>query len=239
LRVDVVQRLRYWRWGYIGLALTPLVGVLILLGLTFQFQSPSIKYQRELTAVVFMLICAAGAILSIYPHGFSKILKRKSRDEAGEGYLGHHPTCGSFSTHVLRFRGKTFCSGCLGLAIGAATAIAFTVFSLFFESPVKPEYILFMGLALTVIGILQHAIDFDKPLLHSALNVSLVLGVGIVRVSVGQLNGGIIGDVYILAIALYIILARIQLSQNDHNTICRACGRTPCEYSYAVKARAS
>ena len=192
-----------------------------------------------MTAAAFVLICVAGAILSIYPQGLSNILKRKSRNEVGEGYLGHHPTCGSFSTHVLSFQGKTFCSGCLGLALGAATAIAFTVFSLFFEGPIKPEYILLMGLALTVAGILQYAIDFDKPLLHTVLNVSLVLGVGIVRVSVGQLNGGIIVDVYVLAIALYIILARIELSQNDHKTICRACGRTPCEYSYVAEARAS
>ena len=236
---DVIQRLRYWRGGYIGLALTPLVGVLILLGLTFQFQSPSIEYQRELTAAVFMLICVAGTILSVYPHGFSKIMKRKSRDEAGEGYLGHHPTCGSFSTHVLSSQGKTFCSGCLGLALGAFAAIVFTLFSLVFETSFKPEYLLFMGLALTVVGILQHALDFDKPLLHSALNASLVLGVGLVRVSVGQLNGGIIVDVYALAIVLYIILARIELSQNDHKVICEACGRTPCTYSYAMESRTS
>jgi hypothetical protein len=214
--------------------LTPLLGILILIGLTFQFKSPTMEYQRELTAAAFVLICAAGATLSVYPRWLSIILKKgKSRNEVGEGYLGHHPTCGSFSTHILRSYAGTFCAGCFGLALGALAAIIFTLSSLVFEIPIKPEYIFPIGLTLTVIGILQHALDFDKPLLHSILNVSLVLGVGLIRVGAGQLNGGIVVEVYALAIALYIILARIELSQHDHKMICDACGKKPCMFSYA------
>lgn len=234
MRSDVIQKLLYWREGCVGLALTPLVGILILIGLTFQFQSPTIGHQRELTAAAFVLICAVGATLSIYPHVLTQILRRENRrNEVGEGYLGHHPTCGSFSTHVLRSRWGTFCAGCLGLTLGALAAIVFTLSSLIFAIPLNPENVLTIGLVLTVIGILQHVLDFDKPILHGILNVSLVFGVGLIRVGVGQLNGGIVVDVYALAIALYIVLARIELSQNDHQTICEACGRKTCKHSYA------
>jgi hypothetical protein len=59
----------------------------------------------------------------------------------------------------------------------------------------------------------------------------LVLGVALARSAAQTLNGGVVVDVYALALTLYIILSRIEFSQKDHETICQACGN-PCERSY-------
>ena len=36
---------------------------------------------------------------------------------------GHHPSCGKFSAHIFRIRGKTFCAACIGLLLGGILAL--------------------------------------------------------------------------------------------------------------------
>ena len=90
-----------------------------------------------------------------------------------------------------------------------------------------------VGVVFIVLGVFQHSIDNDRPVIHSILNILLVIGVAFTRTAAHTINGGAIVDFYALVFTLYIILIRIELSQNDHFMICESC-ENPCEYSYST-----
>jgi protein-S-isoprenylcysteine O-methyltransferase Ste14 len=230
---EVFHALRGWRGGYLGLALTPLLGLAVLICLTYQHPSPKLNFQSEITTAIFLLICIVGAIAGLSPGKVSGLMMKKesTRNESGEGYRGHHPTCGAFATHVIDLGNSTYCSGCTGLIVGAMLAIIYTIFFIYFNVPIAADLAFTIGTALIVLGILQHLLDNDHPTIHTALNAMLVLGVALARSAAQTLNGGVVVDVYALALTLYIILSRIEFSQKDHETICQACGN-PCERSY-------
>ena len=74
--------------------------------------------------------------------------------------------------------------------------------------------------------------------LHLALNVALVTGVAVARIGANQLNGGIAVNAYALVLSLYLIVARIDLSRDDHETICGSCAEL-CDRSYAANRNLS
>ena len=94
------------------------------------------------------------------------------------------------------------------------------------------EVIFWVGFALTMVGILQHVLDLDNPIIHASLNAALVLGISMDRFAAESLNGGALVAVYTNALTLYLIIARIELSQNDHHLTCEDCMES-CKRSYA------
>jgi hypothetical protein len=91
---------------------------LVLAGLTYGYNTQSIPFQKEITAIVFVIICILGAIAGIYPRTFSRVFKHGeggARNEASDGYSGHHPDCENFLTHTLTIRSHRLCAGCTGL----------------------------------------------------------------------------------------------------------------------------
>jgi uncharacterized membrane protein len=155
----------------------------------------------------------------------------------GPGFFGHHPSCGRFDTHVLKFRGKVLCAGCTGLTIGAVAAATISLYALFYPIKEPALITLIVGVVLAGIGILQHALS-REPRVHLVLNVALVTGVAVARIGASQLNGGIAVDAYALTLSIYLIVARIDLSRDDHEAICGSCP-TPCERSYATNRNLS
>lgn len=217
--------------SYLPSYLTVLLAITILFYLTTQFRSKSFSYQREASAGVFSLICLLGIVAAIYPSRVRSLLRKGSIHQVGsEGHiLGHHPTCGSFTNHVLNVGDRVYCSGCLGLTIGALISVGYTIVSLFFIDSISGVGALFVvGLALIVIGILQHVIDGNNPMIHSVLNALLVFGVALARSAAQVMNDGIVLDAYFIALMFYIIQVRIELSQIDHSLVCAACQRFPC-----------
>jgi hypothetical protein len=55
----------------------------------------------------------------------------------------------------------------------------------------------------------------------------------VARIGANMLNGGILVDAYSLALSLYLIVARIDLSRDDHEAVCSSC-TVPCERSYVA-----
>jgi hypothetical protein len=209
--------------------------LVLLIGLSLSYSSPVLPFQREITALVFVTICTLGAIAGVYPSKILSLFREKNsarRDEAGPGYLGHHPSCGRFETHVIKIRGKVLCAGCTGLTIGAIAAVMMTLYTILLPIQTPALITLVMGVTLVTAGILQHALGRD-PRFHLALNVVLVTGVAVARIGANMLNRGIIVDAYSLALSLYLIVARIDLSRDDHEAVCSSC-TVPCERSYVA-----
>ena len=220
---------------YIYSVAPPLLGLVLLIGLSLSYYSPVFPFQREITALIFVTICIVGAIACVYPAKILSLFREKNptrRDEAGPGYLGHHPSCGRFKTHVIKIRGKVLCAGCTGLTIGAIAAVMVTLYTILLPIQTPALITLVIGVTLVTVGILQHALGRD-PRLHLALNVALVTGVALTRIGANLLNGGIVVDAYALALSLYLIVARIDLSKDDHEAVCGSCA-VPCKRSYVA-----
>lgn len=232
---DVIHTSAIWRGGYLKLAVIPLLGILLLAGLTYSYHGASIPNQKVLSASIFILICIVGIIAGVYPSkvsGLFRCVRRGIRDETGIGYQGHHPTCGRFISHVNNFGFRILCAGCLGMIIGGIFGIIVTLFSIFYGEILRGDVAFWGGFTLSIIGILQHSLDLNNPRLHTALNVALVIGVSVMRLGSEWLNDGLTVSLYSLALSLYLVLARIELSQLDHRLICEECNKDVCQYSY-------
>jgi hypothetical protein len=223
---------------YVASVAPSLIGLALLIGLSLGYPSQTLPLQSEIFTLVFIMICALGAVAGQYPSQIRRVYRRTpKRNEAGPGYIGHHPSCGRFDAHVIRFRGNVLCAGCTGLTLGAAAAVMVSLYALFYPIQASALITLIVGVALAAVGILQHALG-GEPRLHLTLNVALVTGVAVARVGANQLNGGIAVDAYALALSLYIIVTRIDLSRDDHETICGSCAES-CDRSYATNRNLS
>ena len=232
---EVSHAVSKWRGGYFARVLIPLISLVLLVGLTYGYKTQSIPFQKEITTIVFVIICILGAIAGIYPRKMSKLFEHGeagTRNEVGDGYSGHHPDCGHFLTHMLTFRSHRLCAGCTGLVSGAVLGVGFTLFIIPVKNTLLVEVIFWIGFALTIMGILQHTLDLGNPIIHAGLNAALVLGVSMARFAAESLNPGVIIAVYSVALTLYLVIARIELSQNDHRLVCGGCNES-CERSYA------
>jgi hypothetical protein len=218
-----------------------ILGLLLLIPLTFSYSGSRVPFQPQLVGGFFILICSVGAIMGVYP---SKVLAllgdyRMKADESdghsSRGSKGHHPPCGRFTTHTLSVAGRTICAGCTGLVLGAMIAIAGSLtYFLIGLSPTDPIIVFWLGFAFVTLGLLQHRIDLDNPLIHASLNVVFVLGAFLLEVGVDSINGSILANTYLLVITAYWIVARIALSEADHASICGRCGQEGCPFSFAA-----
>ncbi len=232
------QRENGGKGRYIVFVAPSLAGLALLIGLSIGYPSPTFPFQSEASALVFIVICVLGALAGQYPSRIRGLTsKTPRREEVGPGFFGHHPSCGRFDTHVLKFRGKVLCAGCTGLTIGAVAAATISLYALFYPIKEPALITLIVGVVLAGIGILQHALS-REPRVHLVLNVALVTGVAVARIGASQLNGGIAVDAYALTLSIYLIVARIDLSRDDHEAICGSCP-TPCERSYATNRNLS
>ena len=120
--------------------------------------------------------------------------------------------------------------------LGAMIAIVGSLVYFFIGlSPADPTIVFWLGFAFVPLGLLQHRIDLDDPLIHASLNIVLVLGAFLLEVGVDRINGSILAQTYLLAITTYWIVARVTLSEADHAFICRGCGQEGCPFSFATK----
>jgi protein-S-isoprenylcysteine O-methyltransferase Ste14 len=232
---EVTRAVFKWKGGYFTHVIIPLISLALLVGLTYGYRTQSIPFQKEVTAIAFVIICILGAIAGIYPRKKSKIFKHfegGTRNGAEDGYSGHHPDCSHFLKHTLTIRSHRHCAGCTGLVIGAVLGAGFTLVILLMKNTQLIEVIFWTGFALTIVGVLQHILNLGNPVIHAGLNAALVLGVSMARFAAESLNSGVIVAVYSIALTLYLVIARIELSQNDHRLICGGC-KESCERSYA------
>ena len=235
---ELAQRENGGKGRYIGSVAPSLAGLTLLIGLSLGYPSLIFPFQSEVSTLVFIVICVLGALAGQYPSQIRGLTsKTPRRDEVGPGFFGHHPSCGRFDTHVLKFRGKVLCAGCTGLTIGAVAAAMISLYALFYPIQAPALITLVIGVMLAGIGIIQYSLS-REPRIHLVLNVALVTGVAVARIGASQLNGGIAVDAYALALSIYLIIARIDLSSGDHEAICGSCPN-PCERSYVTNRNLS
>ncbi len=146
-------------------------------------------------------------------------------------WIGHHPDCENFRSHVLHFGEKALCSGCTGLALGAILGIILTVpyILLQVESSVPSDVLLslfFGGLTLTAIGFADIAFSLGGANLHGDFNFFLVLGFLFVVVAIHQLSGSVAFGLMSILVCFLWLDTRIQLSRFRHAETCKKCSES-------------
>jgi hypothetical protein len=225
---------------------TSLVGLCLLAAMVFTIppSETHLSWQGPIVGSLFVLICLSGIVAGISPSTCSGLIKSATRDgrqtaltsskqsEVKES-KGHHPDCGRFSTHTFQFRGRTYCAGCTGLIVGAVASIFGTIGYL----TLRPQFegiggmLFWLGFLGVALGLLQHNLPIvERSYTHLLLNVVFVFGAFLLLVGMMEMGSSLIIEAYFLVLALYWILTRVMLSQEEHQKTCDECGRTACGF---------
>ncbi len=208
---------------------------------------PSISIQQsQLVWFAFAAICIAGAIAGARPSSCSRASTTDTtshdRTEALGGAMngtqalsreGHHYSCDAYSQHVVSVRGRVYCAGCTGLAIGGLTAGAGSLLHLApgfsVGTGIFPFWFGFVGVA---VGLLQHPVyrilNVRNGFVRIAVNMMFVNGAFLILFGADQMASSLSMDVYILMIVLVWISTRVIMSRSEHSRICSECPKIPC-----------
>lgn len=226
---------------FIGLSL---IGLTVLAVSTFTASISIINFdmQKQLIGSIFASICILGIILGIFPSRCSRILHFRTKSDKKEqnesetttiGFVGHHPICGNFSAHILRFGSKTYCAGCTGLVLGAIISLlGISSYSfLDYDFGGNAALVFWVGFIAVVCGLLQyHLPDGNMGSIHLLFNVTFVLGALFLLIGIHEITRNFILEVYSLVLIVYWIMARIMTSQMKHRKICETCSLKSCSY---------
>lgn len=149
-----------------------------------------------------------------------------TRESHTRSRRGHHPDCGRFSDHVIRWRGRVLCAGCTGLAVGSATSIL--IMSLFIIiSPQFPasvwQWFLVLGLAMVGAKYLEPMVLRSTASVRLAFNALLVVGLLFVVLGAFQLTGNAIFGLLAIVLSFLFLDTRVQLSAIRHSKTCTGC----------------
>jgi hypothetical protein len=189
-------------------------------------------WRKPLVGSIFFLICAGGSLLAVTPRKCSmahetQMVRTLMDSDVKTGFPvtseGHHPNCGRFSAHTIRFRGTSYCAACTGLLIGGVVAMIATALYFFFG--LNSESISFPAIAVGQLGLGSGLIQFEfGSWTRSAANLMFVLGGSFMLIGVDQLVGSVFVDIYVTGLIVLWILTRVMISQWDHHRICISCG---------------
>jgi hypothetical protein len=179
----------------------------------------------------FILICAVGIVAGLSPRKCSKSfdshisnapLRKESKIISSVGSKAHHPACGRFSTHMIRFNRTSYCAACTGLISGASLAVATSALHFFFGFGIQGSSLLYV--AIGDLGLVLGFIQFTfKGWVRTAANAFFVLGSSLIVIEIDQQIGSFVVDLYVMCLVVFWIMTRIAISQWDHSRICLIC----------------
>ena len=118
-----------------------IIAAVLLLALAIFVPSETITiYDKLFVGGAFIGSCIFGISLAKNPgwlRRFTKHVKKSSNNKQSKkvemGYKGHHPDCGTFQSHTIVTKNKTYCAGCLGLTIGSLISIISIILYIFLD----------------------------------------------------------------------------------------------------------
>ena len=188
---------------------------------------------------LFILSCIYGFSLAMKPNWIKGPSTKHTAVKAGSTSKnkvnrirrGHHPVCSNFQNHTIQYNGKVSCAACLGLAIGCVISILLMVlYLIIFPSLSLTVFALMLsyGLIIIVFSYIETVIPQRTSTSHVASNILLVIGLFLVVAGVfGTSRNHLIGAFAVLLSFLWLD-TRVQLSQWNHEKICRDC-RNSCK----------
>jgi hypothetical protein len=201
----------------------------------------SIFWRKPLIGLIFSSICVLGILAVFTPNKCLRILDIGKKNTTlgsdsakvapnGTSYAlqGHHPTCGNFSAHIFRIKGKTFCAACVGLLFGGLSALASAAVYFFGDWQVAEHssLIVLLGIVGVSVGLFQ--IKF-KNIIRLFVNTIFVLGNLSILIGIDELIHSLFMDLFVVSLIIFWLFTRISLSQWDHERICSDCEIENCK----------
>ncbi len=220
-----------------------LLSITILAALALTTQPRNAQIHKQTISAAFGAICILGIIAGISPSRCNRLFPHfqataPTHTETGNtfqdkhriSYKGHHPDCGSFSSHVIQISGRTYCAGCAGLVVGAVIALAGTVFYVSWQnlSAQLVAVSFWAGLVGVALGLLQYELSVNRASVHFLLNVIFVAGALLLLIGINEMNGSLSLSIYFLLVILFLINARSTLSRLEHEKKCSICKAEDC-----------
>lgn len=193
-------------------------------------QTETSPLRTPLISATYTIICIAGIAAVFYPNKCrtqfqkpktSPNIEKKPTPEIP--FTGHHPNCENFKNNRITTRFSTYCAACTGLLIGAIIALAGVVlFSLGFFAGAGNLWVLTTGEGLMLAGLTQTR---TKGYTKTTINALFVVGSFISLVATDLAGQSLLIDAYVLALIVFMLWFRIQLSEWNNKRTCTTCGR--------------
>lgn len=188
------------------------------------------EIDRIIIALLFILISSFGFSIAIRPKWYKKKNKKDIKkfeiNNDKRNREGHHPSCEKFQKHVILIKNKKYCSGCVGLALGALFSIFLMIYYLIIienQSRINYQNIFFLGFIFIFFSFFESIIHKKNPIIHILSNILLITGFLLIIISTLENSGNLIyGLISILASFLF-LETRIQLSIFNHTKTCFKC----------------
>ena len=186
------------------------------------------SFDKFILSLIFIIICIIGFSVSIKPRWYKKIKKisynKKIRNKK-KIKVGHHPNCKSFRNHIIIIKNKKYCSGCIGLGIGAFFSIVLTIIYLLYAIRYENFYysIFIFGLFFIFSSFLESLLYNRNSKIHLLSNVLLIIGFNFIIISTLENSGNLIYAMIGLIAAFLFLETRIQISFFNHRNICYNC----------------
>jgi hypothetical protein len=221
----------------------------LLLSIVFVVNPPKLAddFALRKTAVgsVFGAVCILGILGGLHPHSCSRILDFEKQDRNtpasskshGQAFQGHHPDCGSFSSHVLRIGENRFCATCSGLVFGAIITL-FGTGAFFFGNVGMTEglpLLASVGAVEVTLGLLHPTALRLKSYARFLAGTLFVVGTFLVLVSIEDAARSTLIDLFFVALSMLWILTKVSLSKWEHERICSQCPLESCNATRANK----
>lgn len=196
-------------------------------------------FRNLVAASAFSLLCILGIFAALLPN-LRKIASKRKDDtrynlhdwEINESnFVAHHPSCGEFSSHLLKIGNKELCATCSGLLVGAVIALLGTVLWFSWNLRIgEPFKLVLVGSIAVALGLLQSALPrLSNGIIRFFGSTVFVLGAFLMFVSINEASKNILIDFFFIAVSLLWIMTKIAFSQNDHQQICSECSRYLCK----------
>jgi hypothetical protein len=201
----------------------------------------SIFWRKPLIGLIFSSICVLGILAVLSPSKCLRIIgigkknttvgsdsTKLAPNETSYALQGHHPTCGNFSAHIFRIKGKTYCAACVGLLFGGLLALASAAVYFFSDWQVAEHssLMVLLGLAGVSVGLFQ--IKF-KNTIRLFVNTIFVLGNLSILIGIDALIHSLFIDLFVVSLIIFWLFTRISLSQWNNERICSDCEIENCK----------
>jgi ABC-type nickel/cobalt efflux system permease component RcnA len=192
--------------------------------------------EKMVIAGAFILCCLLGVSFTVRPnwarrHFPKKTNEKESSIQGKRSFLGHHPDCGTFQNHTIRWKQKTWCSGCFGLFIGLCASILIMILYILLDVSLTPQFstlLLLLGLSILPVVYLEILYRSRYPIVHVLTNSMLPLSFFLLTITVVGLTGRIADGMFTILLCFLWLDTRIQLSKWRHNSLCSNCTE-PCK----------
>jgi hypothetical protein len=209
--------------------------ILLIIGSSFtpSENNPITSMDRFIVGIAFIFSCLLGLSMALRPNWlkglFAKEKEKQEEKVPSQGLrirMGHHPECEGFASHVLKIRDKTYCAGCLGLAIGANIGILLLFLYLImpdFVNSMSSTSMITIGLLFIMMNFLIVAARNKNSIVHVISNIILVSGFFLFVIGFFEITKSLSYGLLAVIISFLLLDTRIQLSHWHHRRTCIQC----------------